>query len=68
MAYSLTFTFYLSEKKRIMSYATGHNSFTSQYLLNIATHLLQILQIMYNKREKNIFNASLCALTDKRFV
>jgi hypothetical protein len=30
-----------------MSYATGHNSFTSHYLLNI--YLLQTLQIMYNK-------------------
>jgi hypothetical protein len=34
-----------------MSYATGHNAFTSQYLLNIYIfiYLLRILQIMYNK-------------------
>jgi hypothetical protein len=44
---------YLSEqnKKEYMIYATQHNSFTNQYLWNI--HLLQILQIMYNKCVKN---------------
>jgi hypothetical protein len=41
-----------------MSYATGHNSFTSQYLLNIRIHLLQILQIMYNKCVEKILSHS----------
>jgi hypothetical protein len=38
-------------KEKYMSYATGHNSFTSQYLLNIYI----ILQIMYNKLWKYNF-------------
>ena len=35
-----------------MSYATGHNSFTSQYLLNI--YIYSTLQIMYNKCVKKM--------------
>jgi hypothetical protein len=37
-----------------MSNATGHNSFMSQYLLNI--YILQILQIMYNKFVKKMLS------------
>jgi hypothetical protein len=40
------------KKNEYMSYATGHNSFTSQYLLDI--YIYCRLQIMYNKCVKEV--------------
>jgi hypothetical protein len=47
-----------TKRKAYISYATGHNSFTSQYLLNVCMCLLQVLQIMYYKCVKGTSRSS----------